>query len=86
MSLCKACHDNGLILGVTGEGWEVLLDPKTPVYAFVNLSNGVKLVRTTLSMAAHSATCPKAADLSKGEPTRIDSNAPHPRQDALRAV
>jgi len=60
---CKGCGKE-IYWGKNPEGKMVPLDPKAPVYGLVKLQGVTQLVRTSLAMVSHFATCPKENDFS----------------------
>ena len=69
MNQCRGCGKE-IVWGETADGKKIPLDPRAPVYGIVTIRGQSEIVRTTLAMVSHFATCPKANDFSaskKGE-------------------
>jgi hypothetical protein len=63
---CRGCG-KPIVWGLTPDNKRIPLDPRPPVYLAVELADGtVSCDRIKDGMVSHFATCPKAAEFSRG--------------------
>ena len=71
---CRGCG-KPMIWAEDNEGKNIPLDPKPPVYELMGENRGKSLVRRhRQAFVSHFATCPDAAQFSKGRKPRPDGD------------